>query len=106
MYALVPALLRFVRGEVLVRVLPACAVLRYPLGTGVLPVCSACAAGTRCPPCCHAGEPSLPALCGVGLCPTRVLLPCRVYVDGEARGPGCVHGGGTQQQCLLLLGCW
>jgi hypothetical protein len=32
-----------------------------------------------------------------GLCPTRVLLPCRVYVDGEARGPGCVHGGGRVQ---------
>ncbi len=76
--------------------------LHYLLGTGVLPVCSACAAGTRCPPCCQAGEPSLPVLCGVGLCPPRVLLPCLVYVDGEARGPGCVHGGGRGSTCCSV----
>ena len=43
----------------------------------------------------------------MGLCPTRVLLPCRVYVDGEARGPGCVHGGGRVQGQHLraVVGC-
>ena len=73
-------------------------------GTARLLCC--CAAGTRCPPCCQAGEPSLPALCGVACVHPGAAALSGVRGGG---GPGsrlCAWWGRVQGQHLLLVVLW